>query len=226
MAGEFRERYHNPPVNLSFIQELEATLHCIASVQEAVSLEDNAQLRRLFSQDILDRLPTTGSHRVRRTMLIVIGTYASWFTTQSRTGDTFLLMSAVSHVVQALREPGLCFHAANALRDLCDANRTALAPHISAFSDLHSGLAEIPVSIITHVDGDGLYSNSSTGRREVQSVAVHLECHTSTTTSRANSTSTGYRNSCYSKTRSGARAFIASTCYVSTCRLKEIADRN
>ncbi|KAI0043476.1 hypothetical protein FA95DRAFT_399217 [Auriscalpium vulgare] len=34
--------------------------------------------------------------------------------------------------------------AANALRDLCDANRTALAPHISAFGELHAGLVGVP----------------------------------------------------------------------------------
>jgi len=38
----------------------------------------------------------------------------------------------ISYVVAALPEPSLCLQAANALRDLCDANRVALAPHISA----------------------------------------------------------------------------------------------
>jgi hypothetical protein len=54
-------------------------------------------------------------------------------------------MNAVSYVVGALPEPMLCLPAANALRDLCDANRTALAPHIAAFAQLHANLANIPV---------------------------------------------------------------------------------
>jgi hypothetical protein len=54
-------------------------------------------------------------------------------------------MNAISYVVAALPEPALCLPAANALRDLCDANRAALAPHIGAFAELHAGLNDIPV---------------------------------------------------------------------------------
>jgi hypothetical protein len=56
-------------------------------------------------------------------------------------------MNAISYVVSALPEPALCLSAANSLRDLCDANRTALAPHISAFGELHANLSGIPVSL-------------------------------------------------------------------------------
>lgn len=55
-------------------------------------------------------------------------------------------MNAVSYVVGALPEPSLCLPAANSLRDLCDSNRKALAPHTAAFGELHAGLAEVPVS--------------------------------------------------------------------------------
>ena len=77
------------------------------------------------------------------------GEYASWFTTLPThppgSAGTSLLMNAVAYVVSALREPRLCLSAANALRDLCDANRAALAPHIGAFAELHAGLSGIPV---------------------------------------------------------------------------------
>jgi hypothetical protein len=56
-----------------------------------------------------------------------------------------LLMNAILYVVMALPEPALCLEAANALHDLCDANRMALTPHIGAFVDLHTGLTGIPV---------------------------------------------------------------------------------
>jgi hypothetical protein len=137
------------------------------SIQEAIPVEDNRHLARLFSSEILDRLPKAGHERVRRTILGVIGglllseirihvslsqcrpgTYASWFTTQatdSSTSTPSLLMNAVSIAVTALSEPSLCLEATNALRDLCDANRKALAPHINAFSEVHAGLTSIPV---------------------------------------------------------------------------------
>ena len=54
-------------------------------------------------------------------------------------------MNAITYVVSALTDPHLCLFAANALRDLCDANRIALAPHVSAFGELHAGLTGIPV---------------------------------------------------------------------------------
>ncbi|KAF9228193.1 ARM repeat-containing protein [Gyrodon lividus] len=129
-------------------EEIEATLHCVMSVQEAVPLEDNPLIARLFGPDVLGRLPTTGQDRIRRTALSLTGTYASWFTTHSiastPTSSPSLLMNAISYVVAALPEPSLCLPAANALRDLCDANRGALAPHIGAFAELHAGLTGIP----------------------------------------------------------------------------------
>jgi hypothetical protein len=54
-------------------------------------------------------------------------------------------MNAITYVVGALHEPSLCLEAANALRDLCDTNRMALAPHIGAFAEVYAGLSGIPV---------------------------------------------------------------------------------
>ena len=56
-------------------QEIEATLHCIMSIQEALNLEKAPHLSRLFSPEIFGRLPSTGRTRVRRTALSVIGVY-------------------------------------------------------------------------------------------------------------------------------------------------------
>ena len=46
-------------------------------------------------------------------------------------------------VVTALPDQALCLPAANALRDLCDNNRIALAPHIASFGELHASLRGI-----------------------------------------------------------------------------------
>ncbi|TEB20164.1 ARM repeat-containing protein [Coprinellus micaceus] len=108
-------------------------------------------------QDILGRLPTTGHNRLRKTALSVIGTYSTWFTTYSKyspppssssvSGDsTSLLLNVLNYVVTALTDPALCLQAAVALRNLCDTNRKALAPHIVAFGQLHNGLEGIPDS--------------------------------------------------------------------------------
>ncbi|KAI0056845.1 hypothetical protein BV25DRAFT_1995352 [Artomyces pyxidatus] len=124
-------------------EDVEATLHCLMSIQEAVPVEPNEHLSRLFSAEILGQIPTTGLDRVRRTTIGLIGSYSSWFTTLPPSSSA-LLMSVITYVVSALTEPSLCLQAANALRDLCDANRTALAPHISAFGELHAGLVGVP----------------------------------------------------------------------------------
>lgn len=55
-------------------------------------------------------------------------------------------MVVISYVVTALSEPALCQAAANALRDLCDANRTKLTPHIDAFGELYANIGKIAVS--------------------------------------------------------------------------------
>ncbi|KAG2116288.1 hypothetical protein DEU56DRAFT_919267 [Suillus clintonianus] len=61
------------PNGLQGWEEIEATLHCIMSIQEAAPLEDNPFLARLFGPDVLGRLPTSGQERIRRTMLGLIG---------------------------------------------------------------------------------------------------------------------------------------------------------
>ncbi|KAJ4473110.1 armadillo-type protein [Lentinula aciculospora] len=129
-------------------EDIEATLHCISSVQEALDYEKTLQLELLFSPQTLSQLPTTGNIRIRRTMLGLIGAYASWFAVSSRTTPlkTELLMSTISFVVQSLPDQMLSLQAASALRNICDANRNALAPQIGAFAELHAGLAQIPDS--------------------------------------------------------------------------------
>ena len=91
------------------------------------------------------------SRQIALNLKVYLGTYASWFTTQSNDGNPTttqsLLMNSINFVVTALPETSLCLQAANALRDLCDANRTALAPHIGAFAELHAGLTGVPVRL-------------------------------------------------------------------------------
>ncbi|KAF9269125.1 ARM repeat-containing protein [Marasmius fiardii PR-910] len=131
-------------------EDVEATLHCILSIQEALDYEKIPHLPRLFSSEILGRLPTTGHVRVRRTTLSLLGTYASWFASnpEQPTVPTKeeLLTTAVSYAVQALPDSLLSLQAASALRNLCDANRKLLAPRIGAFAELHAGLARVPDS--------------------------------------------------------------------------------
>ena len=43
------------------------------SVQEAVALEPNEYLSRLFSPKVLGQMPVSGGHRIRRTVLGLIG---------------------------------------------------------------------------------------------------------------------------------------------------------
>jgi hypothetical protein len=47
------------------------------------------------------------------------------------------LLRAVNYTVTALAEPSLSLQASITLKDLCDANRAILAPHLNSFSDLH-----------------------------------------------------------------------------------------
>ena len=63
-------------VNWTLLKEIEATLHCLMSIQEASPIEDNTDLKRLFSSEILGIFPKTGSTRVRRTTVVLIGNSA------------------------------------------------------------------------------------------------------------------------------------------------------
>ncbi|KAF8147686.1 armadillo-type protein [Crassisporium funariophilum] len=131
-------------------QEIEATLHCVMSIQEALDMEKATHLSRLFSPEIFGRLPSTGRTRVRRTALGVVGAYSSWFATQTHpppsSSQPNLLLTVITYVVSALPDPSLSLSAAVALRNLCEANRKDLAVHIGTFGELHAGLSGIPDS--------------------------------------------------------------------------------
>ncbi|EJD04736.1 ARM repeat-containing protein [Fomitiporia mediterranea MF3/22] len=124
-------------------ENVEAILHCIMSVQEAVDISPNTHLERVFGPEVIGRLPRSGHDRVRRTALGLIGAYATWFTVPI---DNRYLLGALSYVAEALDESTLCLPAANALRELCDANRAKLADHIAEFGQLHARLPSIPDS--------------------------------------------------------------------------------
>lgn len=79
---------------------------------------------------------------VRLQVLIIgAGDYSTWFAEQ----PTPLLLNALTFVVTGLHDLVLCLPAAGALRQLCDANRTKLAPHIASFGDILTSSAKIPV---------------------------------------------------------------------------------
>jgi len=60
-------------INWIILKEIEATLHCLMSIQEGSPVEDNADLKRIFSSETLGLFPKTGSTRVRRTTVVLIG---------------------------------------------------------------------------------------------------------------------------------------------------------
>jgi hypothetical protein len=63
--------------------------------------------------------------------------YASYFSSSASTNTASSLLRAVNYTVTALAEPSLSLQASITLKDLCDANRAILAPHLNSFSDLH-----------------------------------------------------------------------------------------
>lgn len=122
-------------------------------MHDALTASNLGPLAYLFDEETLSSLPQTGSHRVRWTMLTLIGLllflhlrvypehppgeYATYF---SSNGSTSALLRAVSYTVNALPEPTLSLQASVTLRELCDANRSILAPHLNSFADLHRNI--------------------------------------------------------------------------------------
>jgi hypothetical protein len=59
----------------TLLDPIEATLHCVIFIQEAIPVKNSPYLKRLFRPDILGKLPTTGKDRVRCTALGIISNY-------------------------------------------------------------------------------------------------------------------------------------------------------
>ncbi|KAJ7056646.1 armadillo-type protein [Mycena amicta] len=151
-------------------EEIEATLHCLDLVNEAVDIDALARemelgsstagaFSRLFGGDLWGRLPTSAVapanllpreqaqekaaiNRLRKTALQVVDTYTTYFTHRPPTE----LAGPLHYVIDALwdedRQVGV--EAAIALRGLCDANRQALAERISSFAQVHARLDGVP----------------------------------------------------------------------------------
>jgi hypothetical protein len=68
------------------------------------------------------------------TLVVLLGEYAAYF---ASSGAASSLLRAVTYTVNALIEPTLSLQASMTLKELCDANRSLLAPHIGSFAELH-----------------------------------------------------------------------------------------
>ncbi|KIY50663.1 ARM repeat-containing protein [Fistulina hepatica ATCC 64428] len=132
---------------------VEADLHCLAAIEESVPMDQSPSLARVFGDEILGRVAavatSSGTERLRRTMVVLIGAYSNWFANRLASTSTPLLLASLDFVVTALIDPTsststLSLQAANALRSLCDANRASLAPHIASFGQLHASSDKIP----------------------------------------------------------------------------------
>ncbi|KAF8305820.1 hypothetical protein DL93DRAFT_2065964, partial [Clavulina sp. PMI_390] len=76
------------------------------------------------------------------THLAQLGDFSTWFAER----PTPILLSGVTFVVAGLRDPQLAIFAAGALEQLCDANRTQLAPHIASFGEVLAETRVIPTA--------------------------------------------------------------------------------
>jgi hypothetical protein len=76
------------------------------------------------------------------TQLVNKGSFASWFATLPA-GSSEPLLAVLGYVVPALSNASLCLPAANALHNMCDANCSAPAPHITTFGKLYAGLSRV-----------------------------------------------------------------------------------
>ncbi|KAF8762018.1 ARM repeat-containing protein [Rhizoctonia solani] len=150
------ERLVNEPVDW---ESVEATLHNIKAIQEALPVDPNPSLATLFGPRVLGRLPRAGTHRHERARVHLQETTdrvgpqtaaangANLAVPGTNAGEgASLLLDAVGYVVAALEEPAVCGDAARALKELCDANRVRLAPHIQSFGELHQRLPRIPAN--------------------------------------------------------------------------------
>lgn len=156
-------------------------------------LEPNAYLTRLFGPEVLGRLPGnptpnpssrsdtiantfergqgleiswergSGLERVWRTTVLLIGTYASWFTQApllssstipslslpSTSSQDVLLLSLMYLTNTLVKSPNLTLPTANALRDLCDANRVRLSGYVGILGEVYTRLGGVAVSLKT-----------------------------------------------------------------------------
>ncbi|KAG8802127.1 hypothetical protein FRC17_006479, partial [Serendipita sp. 399] len=126
---------------------IEAILFCIKAVHDALTSSNLAPLEFLFQDSTMSALPQAGPHRVRHVNLFFFvssdtsnphtAEYATYFSAASSSSS---LLRAVNYTATALPEPSLSLQASITLKELCDANRATLAPHISSFASLHQNI--------------------------------------------------------------------------------------
>jgi hypothetical protein len=65
---------HRKLMTYTIMKDIEATLFCIKSVHDALTTSNLQPLEYLFEESTMAALPQSGAHRVRWTMLTLIGT--------------------------------------------------------------------------------------------------------------------------------------------------------
>ena len=117
--------------------EVEAVLHALRCVREAVPTDEAEILPFVFSPEVLSRLPSEGQQRVRLTAVSLIGDYASWLHLHPA-----FVPGAVELLVPALSVPALCVEAAKSLKRVCDLCRHRLTGHVGPLAGLYDQIAE------------------------------------------------------------------------------------
>lgn len=88
---------HCGSVNRMILKDIEATLHCLTSIQEGSPVEDNVDLKRIFSSETLGLLPKAGFIRLRRTTVVLIGNSRNYFTYFRHSWEQVLMRLGLLH---------------------------------------------------------------------------------------------------------------------------------
>lgn len=117
-------------------QQLEATLFCLKSISEEIPTDEDRYIAQLFGPQILGRLPTDCSIRLKNTILLLMGSLSEWLKVHPQ-----FLGSVMNYIAPCLSDPHLAPSASSAFADICDTCRESLVDELDSLMHVYVAMA-------------------------------------------------------------------------------------
>ncbi|KAI8970253.1 armadillo-type protein [Mycotypha africana] len=124
-------------------QYLEATLFCLKSISEEISAKESVYISRFFGAEILGKLQSDCSIRLKNTVLLLMGSFSEWLKSNPQ-----LLNPIMNYIVPCLSNPNLAPAATSSFSDICDNCRESLVDELESLMHVYVAMANSSIKSI------------------------------------------------------------------------------
>ncbi|KAI9269954.1 armadillo-type protein [Sporodiniella umbellata] len=118
-------------------QELEAALFCLKSISEEIHQKESDYVHPFFGEQVLGRLPSECSNRLKVTVLALFGSFSEWLKPHPE-----LLSPVMNYIAPCLSDTTLAPVASTAFSEICNDCRESLVGDLDTLMQIYATMAK------------------------------------------------------------------------------------